>query len=160
MADMPANPPREGPLLAFLQDVRALGLPDDVGAEHAANAVLCALVHRLSPDDAANLLRKLPGEIAELGLCPTHPERTSETYDRAELLRRVGDHLDRAREDAEFVVRPVFGALQKHLSAEDVAAVGDGLPADIEELWRHPEVRLDLAARPEDAPARPPAGSE
>jgi uncharacterized protein (DUF2267 family) len=145
----------------FLQEVRARGLPDDVAAEDAANAVLCPLGQRLGMEEAERLRSLLPARIRDLAPCHRHPPGSAEPFDRTEFLRRVADHLGRPREDAEFVVRPVFGALQAHLEARDVETFGDELPADIEELWRHPEARLGSGAAPEEETAtRPPAESE
>lgn len=133
----------------FVDAVGRAGLPPGIEAGEAARGAVCTLARRLEVDDAQVFLDGLPPGIRELVTCEGHRERDdAEPWSRAEFLGRVAEHVRADVPEAERIARGVFAALQRHVRADAINAVGEALPSDIEELWRHPESGLDASAAP------------
>lgn len=132
----------------FVEGIARSGLPQGLDPGEAARGVVCTLTRRLHADDASTLLDGLPVAIRELVTCDQHREQDeAEPWTRGELLGRIAEHVGADAREAERIARAVFVALQRHVQPDAVAAVGDALPSDIEELWRHPEAGLEERTR-------------
>jgi uncharacterized protein (DUF2267 family) len=133
----------------FVEAVSRAGLPEGLGPGEAARGAVCTLARRLHADDARELIDGLPLAIRDLVACDRHRESDeAEPWSRAEFLGRIAEHVLADRAEAERIARAVFGALQRHIPPEEIALVGEALPSDIEELWRHPETGLDASGAP------------
>lgn len=133
----------------FVEAVARTGLPPGLEAGEAARGAVCTLARRLTVDDARQLLDGLPLAIRDLVACEGHRERDdAEPWSRAEFLGRIAEHVRADPGEAERIARAVFGALQRHVPPDAVTSVGEALPSDIEELWRHPEAGLGAAGAP------------
>lgn len=103
----------------------------------AFRAVMCALTRRLSGGEAKDVLLGLPSELRELvESCVIHRPELPERFDRAALIRDVGEHLAVGPEDAERIARVVIRAAQRVLPQQTIAAVASQLPSDTRDLWR------------------------
>lgn len=108
-------------------------------ARHAASAVFCTLVRRLSLGEDVKLVRAL-GPIArmmepcDIHRGPSHARRMG----RDEFLTDVADHLRIPIDQAPRIVMAVFTAIRDRIPEDEVAAVASQLPADLADLFRRP----------------------
>jgi uncharacterized protein (DUF2267 family) len=134
---------------AFVEAVGRAGLPKEIAPADAARAAVCTLMRRLELADAHALLDGLPAPIRDLVRCDRHRERDdAEPWTRADFVGRIAEHVNADVGEGERIARAVFAALQRHVPAEATRAVGESLPSDLEELWRHPETGLGASGAP------------
>lgn len=110
-------------------------LPSIEQADTAFTVVLSALVRRLTPDEAKDLIAQLPLRIGErLQSLPAGPDKTiTEAAILAELARRLGTTPPRAREVLEAAVR----TLDANVSAGQMLDVRHQLPKELREVFAH-----------------------
>jgi len=124
--------------LAIEEEIeRSVSLPPGITSMNAFSAVMCVLAARVSGGEARELSLGLPDTLRGLvKRCSLHRAEESETFDREELLRRVGAHLAIEPSDAEPIVRAVFKAAKRVLPEKAVDDVGSQLPVPLRELWQ------------------------
>jgi uncharacterized protein (DUF2267 family) len=111
-------------------------LPANVDVADAFMAVMCIFSQRLSRGEARHVLLGLPNTIRPLlTTCMLHRDEESDVFDRAELLRRVGEHLGTDADSSELAVRAVFSAVKRFLPEKDVEGAASQLPPDLRSLW-------------------------
>lgn len=108
-------------------------LPSIEQADTAFAVVLSALVRRLTPDEAKDLVAQLPPRIGErLQSLPAGPDKTiTEAAILAELARRLGITPPRAREVLAAAVR----TLDANMSAGQMQDVRHQLPKELREVF-------------------------
>ncbi|HYG69856.1 MAG TPA: DUF2267 domain-containing protein [Anaeromyxobacteraceae bacterium] len=132
----------------FVEAVARAGLPEGLDPAHAARGAVCTLARRVDAADARALLDALPVAIRDLVACEHRERDDAEPWSRAEFVGRLAEHVGADALQAERIARVVFAALQRHVPPETVAAFGEALPSDLEELWRHPETGLADSGAP------------
>jgi uncharacterized protein (DUF2267 family) len=128
---------REGGHAVLEQIERSESLPASVSATDAFESVLGALVQRLPAEQAAEFVeRRLPAELAQL-LQRDADEALEEGADGdlAEYLDEVAGRLEIEQEPARELVDVVIGSLRLLMSAEEVDAIANELPAQLAALW-------------------------
>lgn len=120
-------------------------LPVHVSVRAAVEAVLGALVGRLTAGEAHLLHDALPPSVRPLveRRVREREGRWVVRLDRAELLARVAEDLGVAPAHAERICAAVFTAARAVLPLDVQAHVADQLPKDLKELWRT-DPRRDL----------------
>lgn len=120
-------------------------LSSDEQADTAAMIILSALVRRLTPDEAKDLIAQLPLRIGErLHPLATGPDKsiTSEVI-LAELQKGLGVDSNRAMDVFDGFVR----TLDAHISAGEMQDVRHQLPKDLREMFdRALQVRVATRA--------------
>jgi uncharacterized protein (DUF2267 family) len=132
------RPPVEGTAEDFFRSLKeSAALPVGVEADEATSIVLCALLARLSLEQARRVLDALPGEVtAVAGRCPIHGGAAGEALGKLEFLEGIGQHLQLAPEGVERMARAVLHALRAHLPPYANGIVEGQLPAGLLDLWR------------------------
>lgn len=112
-------------------------LPTFEQAEAAFDVVLSALVRRLTPDEAKDLIAQLPLRIGDrLRTLPRGPDkRITEEGILTELAHRLDVSQARAREVLEAAVR----TLDANVSAGEMQDVRHQLPKELRGLFAHAE---------------------
>lgn len=132
---------------AFYREIEGSGaLPEGIDAVDAADAVLCALMMRLSKKQARDVFGSLPPPLQRLtSRCV---ERAGDEpllhYDRAMFVQLIASDLRIDPEDAERLSRAVFAAVQRFVPEDEVADVESQLPQDLLVLW-HPYTAAGVA---------------
>ncbi len=130
--------PYVGSTETFFDAIRqSAALPTGLEAEHAASAVLCALMWRLSLSEARDMIDALPpGLQALFDRCSLHRDVEAEPpKDREQFIGFVSAHLDLDPEDAEELARVVLSALRAQLPRKEVHDVESQLPKDLVTLF-------------------------
>lgn len=121
-------------LLAEIEDSAAL--PFGISAVDALLAVVYTFSQRLSGGEARDVFLGLPDDVrALLGDGIAERDETAATFDRSQLLAKVGDALGTPPEIAEDIVRAVLAAIQHFLPAKEICDVASQLPTDLRDLW-------------------------
>jgi CBS domain-containing protein/uncharacterized protein (DUF2267 family) len=114
----------------------ATGLPRRELAETALDVVLAAVIRRITPQEAEDLLAQLPSKLQErLALAPRGPDRT---IGLATVARALAERLELGPEDAMRVARGVGTALEQVVSGGEIEDVRSQLPVGMRELFPHP----------------------
>lgn len=125
---------RPSELLAEIR--RRVRLPSSVTADDALEAVLCAISQHTSGGEARHVIDALPKDLRpRLGRCSSHENKPVTRFDRNELLRRIGEHLQVSPGDAEDIASAVLMAIGSHLDPKDVHRIADQLPLELRDLW-------------------------
>jgi uncharacterized protein (DUF2267 family) len=138
----------------FLSAIEAdASLPPHVTPVEAAVATTCALLDRLTPGQAHELLAALPDDVRPFfEHCYARRERRPiAKIGRGELVDRISDDLAVAPAAAEVIAAAVFHALESLLPRELIAHVARQLPHDLQRLWHSPIPAMaeDIASEPE-----------
>lgn len=122
----------------LLEDIaRIRFLPVHVSPADALSATLCTLSQRVSGGQARDFASSMaPGLQALLRRCVLHREEKGESFDRDGFVRRVAAHLRVSPEDADWISRAVFRAVQARMSSREVDDLESQLPPDLKQLWR------------------------
>ncbi|MBJ6764698.1 DUF2267 domain-containing protein [Myxococcaceae bacterium JPH2] len=121
---------------AFIRHVRELAEVEEAVAERAAVAVLGALEQRIQPTQARNLEAQLPRRLVELLPAPELRPQRPLRFGKELLVESVAEVLQKPLEEAEWLVRCVFLALQDQISEGEADDVASNLPPDLQALWR------------------------
>jgi len=114
-----------------LQEV--LGLDDPDRVRQLGEKVLETLSARLTYDEAEDLKAQLPHGLKQVW---ERREHEMEKLDRDEFVEKIRSECDLADTDqAEDVVRSVFGVLQEGISPGEAQDVEAQLPADLKPIW-------------------------
>ena len=125
---------RPSELLAEIR--RRVRLPSNVIADDALEAVLCTISQHGSGGDARHVVDAMPKDLRpRLARCSSHENKAVSRFDRNELLRRIGEHLQVSPGDAEDIASAVLMAIGSHLDPKDVHRIADQLPLELRELW-------------------------
>lgn len=122
----------------FFAAIEASGaLPAGVSAAEAARAVLCPLWLRVTRGMVRQVLAALPpGLRALLEDCAARRDEAPAVFDAEQFMRMVRYRLpDLSFEQADDLVRAVFGALQALLPAREQRDLMSQLPRDLRALW-------------------------
>jgi uncharacterized protein (DUF2267 family) len=104
----------------------------------ALSAVLCTLTQHVSGGETRHLLEALPPDVAArltLERCVRHRDLATARFGREAMLRRVGEHLEVSRGDAEDITSAVMMAIGLRVRVEAIPELADRLPMDLRELW-------------------------
>jgi uncharacterized protein (DUF2267 family) len=125
---------------ALLAQVRDSGaLPPGVNEREAFAAVTCTLCERLTRGEAVHLYDQLPPALRPLvQTCALDRPEPAQAFHREEFLRRVGQRLGIAAEDAEPVTRAVLAAVEGVVTPKEVNDVASQLPNDLRTFWPGP----------------------
>lgn len=116
---------------------RRVRLPLDVTAQGALAAVLCTLTQHVSgEDDTRHLLDALPQRCRPpLERCAKHRNVETSSFTRDEMLRRVAEHLQVSRGDAEDITAAIMMAIGLRVRAEAMHQLADQVSPDLRDLW-------------------------
>ena len=111
--------------------------PDRQRAYHALRAVLHTLRDRLSTEEAAHLSAQLPMLIRGIYFEGWRPGRgPTRQRNREQFVSDVSARLQAVGPiNPETAARGVFRAIERHVTAGEVADVKSMLPDDIRTLW-------------------------
>jgi uncharacterized protein (DUF2267 family) len=121
----------------WLDEIMARLGPDRQLAWKVLSVVLQKLRDRLQPGLASHLGAQLP--LLVRGAYYDHFEPSKQPADIGsadEFVHEVGKWLSDARAvDPKDAIEAVFGVLERHISAGEIAKVRQALPRSIRELW-------------------------
>ncbi len=128
----------EATLTRMLAEVRAeTKLEDFERARHALDAVLHALVRRLTPNEAGDLIAQLPSLLQpHLRALPPGPDKS---ITRASIEADLGTRLGVDAPQASWILTSIAGIVANSISSGQVEDVRGQLPADLRDLFRHDE---------------------
>ncbi|HEY8551800.1 MAG TPA: DUF2267 domain-containing protein, partial [Vicinamibacterales bacterium] len=114
----------------FLNEVRTeAGLESIERAEKAALLVLSALLRRVTPDEAMDLMAQLPMKIAaKLRDLPPGPDKSITLQT---ILDDLTDELGVSAAEAEGIVSAVARTLDENVSAGQMDDIRSQLPAEL-----------------------------
>jgi CBS domain-containing protein/uncharacterized protein (DUF2267 family) len=122
---------RFGRLLHLVKE--ATGLPRRELAETALEVVLGAVIRRITPQEAEDLLAQLPSKLQErLHDAPRGPDRH---VDFASVARALAERLELGPDEAIAVARGVGTALEQVVSGGEIDDVRSQLPTRMRELF-------------------------
>jgi uncharacterized protein (DUF2267 family) len=110
----------------------ATGLPRE-RAEWATVSCVGALLRRIQPAEARQLLAQLPAAL-RAALPPEDVERT-QRFGAADLVESVAVDLGVEPAEAGRVARAVLRVVHDHVSAGEADQVSANLPDDLRALW-------------------------
>ena len=124
---------------AFIKHLCEVGRLEPGLAEGAAVSVINALLHRIHPDEAKELMAQLPRKLLEL--LPKQEARAQKPErvigkSRDDFLRVVAEDLGKDVSEMESIVRAVFQGLREHISEGEAEDVESNLSHDLRDLWR------------------------
>jgi uncharacterized protein (DUF2267 family) len=121
----------------WLKEVAEAIGPDRKRAWHVLGAVLRALRDRLTLEEAAHLGAELPLLVRGLYYDQWRPAAQPVlARKREEFLALVASGLaDIGPTDPAAATQAVFGVLERHVAAGEIAKVRNSLPAEIRSLW-------------------------
>lgn len=131
----------------FIYKIQELtALPSQEMAQDAAMIVLSLLSHRLTPEEASDVVAQLPQDLRQLWNSDTwitnfltlSGQKQLRYRKKEELYSQIRNEIDKRQLPVgpEHLATAVFHTLKQQISegeSEDIAAQ---LPEDIEQLWR------------------------
>jgi uncharacterized protein (DUF2267 family) len=122
---------RLGRLVHLVQSTT--GLPSRERAETALEIVLAAVIRRITPQEAEDLIAQLPSKLQERLLdVPRGPDRD---IDLESVACALAERLDLGTDDAIRVARAVGAALEQVISEGEIEDVRSQLPSEMRELF-------------------------
>jgi len=128
-----------------LQDV--LGVEDEEKVHKFGERVLETLSARLTYEEAEDLKAQLPHGLKEIWERHEHEMHKLDREQFAEKIRTECDLAD--TEQAEDVIRAVFGVLQEGISPGEARDVEAQLPGDLKPLWEFATSSIRVESRKE-----------
>ena len=121
----------------WLDEIMAAIGPDRHTAWKVLSTVLHKLRDRLQPDLAAHLAAQLPLLVRGVYYDLYEPaKQPTDLASREAFVEEVAKWLSDTRPvDPNDAIRAVFGVLDRHVSAGEIAKVRAALPKSIRELW-------------------------
>lgn len=111
-------------------------LPSNVTPADAMTAVICTLMQHAMGPEAHYVIDALPRTIRPaLERCADHRDLRAERFDRAEMIRRVAEHLAVSLGDAEDITAAVLLSIGLRLRPAEVPEVARHMPIELRDLW-------------------------
>jgi uncharacterized protein (DUF2267 family) len=126
-----------GSYIQFLKRLEAVTGWDRPSAEKNAQAVLCALEHRLFGPGRSHFEAQLPGKLRELiHACERHDAIGPSKLSKDAFLQMVSEHAQLQAPDLEAAVRAIFATLRLTVTEGEVDKVAASLPKEIAAYFR------------------------
>lgn len=137
MEALPVTARERAPAAELLGDIPLrVRLPLELTPAAALAAVLCSLLQHVNGAETRHLLDALPPRCRPpLERCSKHGDVATSRFGREEMLRRVAEHLDVSRGDAEDITAAVMMSIGLRVRPEAVPGLTGLLPLDLRELW-------------------------